>query len=112
MPLDVADAVAPQTTRVAEPVYAHEAGPETQAGIRVTRTLVKSEPEVEQLVSTDRRLSAEGVDVTLERKGFGTRVAIVAKPMSGLDRSDLEGLLNELAEPQKRPFSSAERPPP
>ncbi len=73
--------------------------------IRVSRTLVKSEPEVAQLVSADPRLSSDGVKVTMTEKGFGTLVEIAA-PSGGLDASDLERLLDELAVPQKRPFSN------
>ena len=45
--------------------------------------------------------------MTLTEKGFGTRVAIVADAGSGLEEADLERLLDQLAEPQKRPFSNA-----
>lgn len=82
-------------------------GTDGASDLRVSRTLVKSEPEVEQLISSDPRLSAEGIEVTMAGKGFGTRVAIVARPPSGLAHGDLERLLDELAEPQKRPFSNA-----
>ncbi len=70
--------------------------------IEVSRTLMKSEPELAELVRT-----VEGVEVTMAEKGFGTRVAIRAAPGSGLSGADLERLLDELAEPQKQPFGSA-----
>ena len=76
------------------------------AGIRVGRTLVMSEPELAELVAAEARLSAEGVDVSLVEKGFGTRVEIRASEESGLGEDDLERLLDSLAEPQKRPFSA------
>jgi hypothetical protein len=42
----------------------------------------------------------------LEEKGFGTRVAIAAKAAEGLEQEALEEILEELAEPQRRPFSA------
>ena len=74
--------------------------------IRVSRTLVKSEPELAALVASEPSLAADGVQVSLTEKGFGTRVAISAGPPSGLEQDDLERLLDELAEPQKRPFTN------
>jgi hypothetical protein len=44
--------------------------------------------------------------VKLEEKGFGTQVAIAAKSETKLKDSQLEELLDELAEPQRRPFSA------
>ena len=41
--------------------------------IEVSRTLMKSEPELAELVAT-----VEGVEVTMAEKGFGTRVAVRA----------------------------------
>lgn len=69
--------------------------------IEVSRTLMKSEPELAELVA-----SVEGVEVTMAEKGFGTRVAIRAGEESGLAEADLERILDRLAEPQKQPFSS------
>lgn len=69
--------------------------------------MVKSLPEVQQLVSTEPRLQAEGIEVSLAEKGFGTHVAISATATGGLEESDLERLLDELALPQKRPFGNA-----
>ena len=80
---------------------------EGPAEVRVARTVVKSEPEVEQLLASEPGLRAEGIEVTLAEKGFGTRVVIAASPASGLEESDLERFLDRLAEPQKRPFSNA-----
>jgi hypothetical protein len=68
--------------------------------IEVSRTLMKSEPELAELVAT-----VEGVEVTMAEKGFGTRVQLRAAPGSGLAEADLEALLDRLAEPQRRPFS-------
>jgi hypothetical protein len=70
--------------------------------IEVSRTLMKSEPELAELVA-----AVDGVEVTLAEKGFGTRVEIRAGSESGLELADLERLLDELAEPQKQPFGSA-----
>jgi len=70
--------------------------------IEVSRTLMKSEPELAELVA-----EVEGVEVTMAEKGFGTRVEIRAESGSGLVEADLEGLLDRLAEPQKQPFGSA-----
>lgn len=61
---------------------------------------MKSEPELAALVT-----AVEGVEVTMAGKGFGTRVAIRADEGSGLERADLEAVLDRLAEPQRRPFS-------
>jgi hypothetical protein len=69
--------------------------------IEVSRTLMKSEPELAALVET-----VEGVEVTMAEKGFGTRVEIRAEDGSGLEVADLERLLDRLAEPQKQPFGS------
>jgi hypothetical protein len=68
--------------------------------IEVSRTLMKSEPELAELVR-----GVEGVEVTMAEKGFGTRVAIRASEGTGLGEADLEAVLDRLAEPQRRPFS-------
>jgi hypothetical protein len=70
--------------------------------IEVSRTLMKSEPELAGLVE-----AVQGVEVTMAEKGFGTRVVIRADEGSGLELTDLERLLDQLAEPQKQPFGSA-----
>jgi hypothetical protein len=70
--------------------------------IEVSRTLMKSEPELVEVVE-----AVEGVEVTMAEKGFGTRVAIRASEESGFSKADLEALMDELAEPHKRPFTSA-----
>jgi hypothetical protein len=70
--------------------------------IEVARTLMKSEPELMDLVA-----EIEGVEVTMAEKGFGTRVAVRAAHDSGLAEADLERILDHLAEPQKQPFSGA-----
>ena len=70
--------------------------------IEVSRTLMKSEPELAELVA-----SVEGVEVTMAEKGFGTRVAVRAAEDSGLVAADLERILDQLAEPQKQPFEAA-----
>jgi hypothetical protein len=67
--------------------------------IEVARTLMKSEPELVELIST-----VEGVEVTMAEKGFGTRVHLRAGADSGLGEADLEAVLDRLAEPQRRPF--------
>lgn len=68
--------------------------------IEVSRTLMKSRPELAELVE-----SVEGVEVTMAEKGFGTRVELRADERSGLAEADLEAVLDRLAEPQRRPFS-------
>ena len=98
-------------SRVAEPEALPQTSPEPvpeedQEEIRVSRTLVKSEPELAELVSSDPRLSGEEIDVNLAEKGFGTRVEISAPAGGDLGLQELEKLLDELAEPQKRPFST------
>ncbi len=75
-----------------------EPGPMLEA----SRTLVKSEPELAELVD-----AVEGVEVTMAEKGFGTRVEVRADEASGLVVADLEQILDQLAEPQKQPFDSA-----
>lgn len=61
---------------------------------------MKSEPELAELIA-----SAEGLQVTMAEKGFGTRVEVRADEGSGLAEADLEAFLDRLAEPQRRPFS-------
>lgn len=61
---------------------------------------MKSEPELAELIAT-----VEGLEVTMAEKGFGTRVQLRASDESGLAQSDLEAVLDRLAEPQRRPFS-------
>jgi hypothetical protein len=67
--------------------------------IEVSRTLMKSEPELAELIAT-----VEGVEVTMAEKGFGTRVQLRAGEESGFAEADLEAVLDHLAEPQRRPF--------
>ena len=67
--------------------------------IEVSRTLMKSEPELAELIA-----EVEGVEVTMAEKGFGTRVELRATDGSGLLEEDLEAVLDRLAEPQRRPF--------
>ena len=67
--------------------------------IETARTLMKSEPELAELIA-----EVEGVEVTMAEKGFGTRVELRAADDSGLFESDLEAVLDRLAEPQRRPF--------
>jgi hypothetical protein len=68
--------------------------------IEASRTLMKSQPELAELIT-----EAEGVEVTMAEKGFGTRVHVRAPEGTGLDEADLEAFLDRLAEPQRRPFS-------
>ena len=79
-----------------------DASVEAPPMIEVARTLMKSEPELAELVA-----SVEGVEVTMAEKGFGTRVELRAGEDSGLVEADLERLLDRLAEPQKQPFGGA-----
>jgi hypothetical protein len=69
--------------------------------IEASRTLMKSEPELAELLS-----AVEGVEVTMAEKGFGTRVAIRADEGTGLEVADLAAFLDRLAEPQRRPFGA------
>jgi hypothetical protein len=77
-------------------------GVEAARMIEASRTLMKSEPELAELIA-----EVEGVEVTMAEKGFGTRVKLRAEGDSGLGETDLELLLDRLAEPQKQPFGSA-----
>ena len=81
--------------------------PEPEAeGIRVSRTLVMSEPELSAIVGAHPLLADDGIDVELAEHGFGTRVVITAPEQGGLGAGELETILDELAAPQKRPFSN------
>jgi hypothetical protein len=102
--------------------------------ITATRTLMKSAPELWELLDDEPQLrhwserlcdSGGAVEVTarepgrllvwrcdsvkvkvkLVEKGFGTQVAIAAKAQDGLKEAHLDEVLDELAEPQRRPFS-------
>jgi hypothetical protein len=77
------------------PVVAVEAG----AMIEVSRTLMKSEPELAGLIE-----EVEGLEVRMAEKGFGTRVEIRAAEETGLVAADLEAVLDRLAQPQRQPF--------
>jgi hypothetical protein len=68
--------------------------------IEVSRTLMKSEPELTYLLT-----EVEGVEVTMAEKGFGTRVEVRANEGSGFAEADLERILDRLAEPQRQPFT-------
>jgi hypothetical protein len=70
--------------------------------IEASRTLMKSEPELAELLE-----EFDGVEVTMAEKGFGTRVQVRAEEETGLEVADLEAFLDRLAQPQRRPFSSA-----
>jgi hypothetical protein len=68
--------------------------------IEVSRTVMKSEPELADLVA-----EVEGVEVTMAEKGFGTRIELRADAASGFAEADLERILDDLAEPHKQPFA-------
>jgi hypothetical protein len=70
--------------------------------IEASRTLMKSEPELAELIE-----AVEGLEVTMAEKGFGTRVEVRAAEGSGLSKADLERFLDGLAQPVKQPFGSA-----
>jgi hypothetical protein len=74
--------------------------------ITVSRTLVKSEPEVLELISSDPGMQAQGVDVVLTERGFGTRVAISVPVDSGISEADVQGMMDRLVEPQRRAFTN------
>jgi hypothetical protein len=106
--------------------------------ITATRTLVKSAPELWELLFDEPQLShwsarlckgegkvevlesdpgrllvwrSEGawtavVEVSLAEKGFGTQVAISAEADEHLRASVLDEFLDELSQPQRRPFSA------
>jgi hypothetical protein len=107
--------------------------------IKASRTLMKSAPELwellddelalrhwsEQVCGNDGPVEVIGRDagrmlawrcegdrpvaikVTLAEKGFGTKVEIKTKTESGLDEGVLDQVLDQLAEPQRRPFTAA-----
>jgi hypothetical protein len=68
--------------------------------IEASRTLMKSQPELAELIQ-----EAEGLEVRMAEKGFGTRVEVRAAEGTGFAEADLEAFLDRLAEPQRRPFS-------
>ena len=103
--------------------------------ISATRTLVKSPPEIWERLDDEPQLRhwsarfcagepgaevlarepgrmlawrSEGavVEVTLAEKGWGTQVEISAEAGEPVEESALEQVLDELAEPQRRPFSA------
>src|SRR6185312_3591110 len=57
--------------------------PKSTAMIEAARTLMKSEPELTELIA-----EVEGVEVTMAEKGFGTRVELRAAEGSGLVEAD------------------------
>jgi hypothetical protein len=67
--------------------------------IEVSRTLMKSQPELAELIE-----EVEGLEVRMAEKGFGTRVEIRAAAETGLAEPDLEAILDRLAQPQRQPF--------
>jgi hypothetical protein len=69
--------------------------------IEVSRTLMKSEPELAELVP-----EIEGLEVRMAEKGFGTRVEIRAADGSGFNAAELERFLDDLATPSRQPFGS------
>jgi hypothetical protein len=79
-----------------------QASVEAGAMIVASRTLMKSKPELAELVK-----ELDGLEVSMSEKGLGTRVSIRAAADSGLSEADLERFLDGLAEPQKQPFGSA-----
>jgi hypothetical protein len=70
--------------------------------IEASRTLMKSEPELAELVA-----AVDGLEVTMAEKGFGTRVEVRVAEDSGLEEADLERFLDELATPSRQPFGNA-----
>jgi hypothetical protein len=79
-----------------------KAAVEAASMIQASRTVMKSLPELAELVE-----EVEGVEVTMAEKGFGTRVEVRAAWDSGLCVADLERVIDDLAEPSKQPFGSA-----
>jgi hypothetical protein len=79
-----------------------------------TSHLCGDDEEVEVIARKRGRLLAwrsEGAisavfEVTLAEKGFGTKVEISAEADERLRRDALEQVLDDLAEPQRRPFSA------
>lgn len=64
-----------------------------------------SAPELQLLIAHEERLNRVGISVAMSEKGFGTRVEITAEAGAGLGPTDLEAMLDELAEPRRQPFS-------
>lgn len=74
--------------------------------IQVSRTLVKSQPEIEEIISSHPRFATEGMEVSMAERGFGTMVTISAGPSAGLTEEQLAEALADLSEPQRRPFTN------
>jgi hypothetical protein len=72
--------------------------------IYASRTLVKSEPELAELIAAQGTL--EELEVRMAEKGLGTRVEVRAGEDSGLSEADLERFLDRLAQPQRQPFGA------
>ncbi len=97
-----ADPVDPTATHPPQPVEPLPAMGE----IQVSRTLVKSQPELEELVASDPRFAVEGMAVSMTGRGFGTMVTISADTAAGITQDHLAEALAGLAEPQRRPFTN------
>ncbi len=102
---------APASATVPSPVAETEPAairPPAPAGeeIKVSRTLVKSQPELEELIASDPRFAAEGMAVSMAEHGFGTMVTISAGSSAGLTEDQLAEALADLSEPQRRPFTN------
>ncbi len=101
-PAEKPQEVEPQTPEPAAVVPPEPAG----EPIVVSRTLVKSQPELVELVASVDELTRAGVSVGLAEKGFGTRVEIRAAPEAELGEDQLTRILDGLAEAQRRPFTN------
>jgi len=107
--------------------------------IKTTRTLVKSAPELWELLDDEPQLRIWSArlckgsgdfeilerepgrvlvwrvdsawsaiaEVSLSEKGFGTRVGITVESEEQVPEELLDEVLDELAEPQRRPFTAA-----
>jgi hypothetical protein len=75
--------------------------------LHASRKLLKSEPELRELVALVPAVSAGQVRVEFAEEGFGTKVTLAAVAGIELEIAQLEQILDTLAEPQKRPFSAS-----
>lgn len=83
----------------------------THMRIESRRTLVKSKPELGELLADEQAIRTwlgrdAALEVTMAEKGFGTEVVLRAEHDSELCTDDLERVLDGLAEPHRRPFSA------
>lgn len=102
-----ADRPAPagQAPQAPEPAPADVPAP-AEGEITVSRTLVKSHPELSEMIASDGRFDDGRLTVSMVERGFGTMVTLSAAPDAGITETELTEALAQLSEPQRRPFNA------